>query len=92
MANGIKVRMSPAGARALLSSPAMGALVGSKADAVRDAANAMASGDDMLNDPFESDVGVYGDRVRASVVTATPHGRRSNAKNSTLLRALSAGR
>lgn len=88
----VRVRINSAGARAILSSPEMGALVGARADAIRDAANAAASEDDMLNEPFESGVGVYGDRARASVVTATPHGKRHNARNSTLVNALWAGR
>lgn len=89
----VKVVMNHAGARSILTHPDVAVAIGSLADRVRDAANSMASEDDMLNEPFESDLKVGKNRARASVYTASPHGIRHNNKHNTLLKSVgTAGR
>lgn len=88
----VKVRINSGGARAVLGSEAVARELGSMAARICDRANAMASPDKMVNDPYEYDVSAGGPRSRASVFTASPHGIRNNNKYNTLLKSLDAGR
>ena len=92
MAN-IKVRLSPSGARAILTSPGVASELGRRAQSMCNAANGMMnSSDNMRNDAFMSDVSVGDSRARATVYTANPHGVRANAKQNILVRSINAGR
>ena len=84
----VRFKMSGAGARALLTSPAAVSLVRGRAERCAAACNAEASEDDMRNEPFGSSARAGGARARASVFTANPHGFNHNAKNDTILRNL----
>ena len=79
---GVRVRMNPKGARAILRSPEVLAELRRRADRV-----ATVAGDGM-----EADGGVGPRRARASVRTATIQARRREAKSKALTRALDAGR
>ena len=92
MANGIRVRINSAGARAVLTSAGVAADVGARAIAVATAANRMTSPDEMRNDPFMADGDSDGSRARARAFAATPHGINANNKHNTLLKSLDAGR
>ena len=84
----VRFRMDPAGARALLGSPAAVSLVRGHAERCAAACNAEASPDGMRNEPFGSSARAGGARARASVFTASPHGYNHNAKHDTILRNL----
>lgn len=92
MASDIKVRINSDGARAVLSSTAVALRLGEMASSICASANAKASPDEMLNDPYDYDVKAGGKRSRASVFAASPHGIRDNNKRNTLLKSLDAGR
>lgn len=92
MASGVKVSISSAGAAAVLKSAGVRRDVERRAEAVRDSANSKVSPDGMDAEPFGCSVSEHSDRVVAYVRTQTPHGRRHQAKNDTLLRSLDAGR
>ena len=79
---GVRVRMNPKGARAILRSPEVLAELRRRADRV-----ATVAGDGM-----EADGGVGPRRARASGRTATIQARRREAKSKALTRALDAGR
>ena len=83
-----RFRINHAGARALLGSAAAARMVGGYADKCAAACNAEASPDGLRNEPFGSSAGSGGARARASVFTASPHGRYHNAKHDTILRNL----
>lgn len=84
----VRFKMSGAGARALLTSPAAVSLVRGYAERCAAACNAEASPDGMRNEPFGSSAKAGGARARASVFTASPHGYNHNAKHDTILRNL----
>lgn len=92
MANGVKVRISSAGAKALLTSAGVAADIESRASAIAVSACAKTSPDEMRNAPYMSEVDNGGTRARGRVWTASPHGIRSNNKHNTLLNSLDAGR
>lgn len=92
MASGIRVRMSPSGARALLSSAAVQADLTARAEAIAASANAKASPDAMRNDAFTARADGTAGRARARALTSSPHGARSQNKSNTLLKSIDAGR
>lgn len=92
MASNARVRIRSAGARAILASPGVAQRLGEMAAAIAASANAKASPDEMLNDPYDFDVESGGERSRASVFTASPHGIYDNNKHNTLLKSIDAGR
>lgn len=92
MGSGVRVRISSAGARALLTSAAVQADVGARAIAVATAANRMTSPDEMRSEPFMADGDAGGTRARALAFAATPHGVNANNRHNTLLKSLDAGR
>lgn len=92
MARGVRVRIHSAGARAVLTSDGVAGQLGDMAAAIAASANSKASPDNMRNDAYMSDVDSSGNRSRARVWTASPHGIRNNNKHNTLLKSLDAGR
>jgi hypothetical protein len=78
----VDVKMSAAGARAILKSGEVQAFLKAKADRIAAAAGA----------GFESSSMVGPNRARASVITATAKARRAEATNRSLTRAIDAGR
>lgn len=92
MGSDARVRISSAGARALLTSAAVQADIGARAIAIATAACRMTSPDEMRNAPFMADGDAGGSRARARVFAATPHGVNANNGHNTLLRSLDAGR
>ena len=92
MARGIKVRINSAGARAVLTSAGVAGKLGDMASAISASANAKASPDNLRNSAYMSEVDSSGNRARARVWTASPHGIRNNNKHNTLLKSLDAGR
>ena len=87
-----KVRISPAGARAVLTSPGVAADLSARAEAIAARACASCSQDKMRNDPYTAHASKGRGRARASVVASSSHGANDNAKNNTLLKSLDAGR
>lgn len=92
MANGIKVRINSAGARAVLTSAGVANDIAERAIAIATKACHGASPDDMDNAPFMADGDADGARARARAFTSSKHGIRSQNKKNTLLKALDAGR
>ena len=92
MARGVRVRIHSAGARAVLTSAGVAGKLGDMASAIAASANAKSSPDDMRNDAYMSEVASSGNRARARVWTASPHGSRNNNKHNTQLQSLDAGR
>ena len=92
MASGIRVKISDAGARAVLTSAGVAADIAARGARVAAAACRMASPDDMDNDPFMCSSEADGTRARARVFAASPHGVRNNNKYNTLLKSLDEGR
>ncbi len=87
-----RVKISPAGARALLNSPGVLADLTARADAIAARACASCSPDRMDNAPYTAHSSKGGGRSRASVVASSTHGKNDNAKNNTLLKSMDAGR
>ena len=92
MASGVRVKISSAGAKALLTSAGIASDIESRASAIAVSACAKTSPDEMRNDPYMSEVDNAGTRARGRVWTASPHGIRNNNKHNTLLNSLDAGR
>lgn len=92
MAKGVKVRISSAGAEALLTSAAVASDIEARASAIAASACAKASPDEMRNEPYMSETDNDGTRARGRVWTSSPHGIRNNNKHNTLLNSLEAGR
>lgn len=88
----VKVKVSAAGARALLRSPGVLSDIGRRAEAIAARACASCSPDPMDNEPYTAHAGLGKGRARASVVASSTHGKRDNTKNNTLLKSLDAGR
>ena len=92
MANGIRVRINSAGARAVLTSAGVAADIGARAIAIATKACHDASPDKMHNAPFMADGDADGARARARAYTSSPHGINAQNKNNVLLKSLDAGR
>ena len=92
MANGIKLKLNSAGARAILTSAAVQADVMTRAERIAARANGMVSEDEMRNDAFMASDASSTSRARAHVHTASPHGINAQNKNNVLLKSLDAGR
>ncbi len=92
MGSDVRVRISSAGARAILTSAAVQVDLGSRAIAVATAACRMTSPDEMRNAPFMADGDAGGSRARARAFASSEHGKRANNRHNTLLRSLDAGR
>lgn len=88
MASGVKVRMNPAGARALLTGGAVASFVDEQGAKVESAANSMASADSMRNPAFARSTEAGVNRARCIVSTANPHGIRANNKRNVLLKCM----
>lgn len=86
-----KVRISSAGAKALLSSAGVLADISERADAIAASACAKTSPDEMRNDPFMAEASVEG-RAVGRVWAASPHGNNAQNKNGVLLKSIDAGR
>lgn len=86
MASGIKVRINPAGARAVLQSA--GPLVDAQGAKVETAANSMLGPDGHDRAGFARDTRVGTNRARCTVRTATEHAIYANSKRNILLKAL----
>lgn len=85
-ANGIRVTMSDAGARAVLNSSAVQAKLLVMAQSIKANADSMGSG------VYDADVRVGQTRAHAMVKTTDAASMASNAKHNTLLKSLDAGR
>lgn len=81
-----KVRMSNAGARAIMNSPDVQSELMSRASAIKGRADSIGSG------TYEADVRAGKNRAHAMVKTTDAMSRASNAKHNTLLKSLDAGR
>lgn len=92
MARGIKVRLSSAGARAILTSAAVRDDLMDRAERIAAHANGMVSDDRMRNDAFMASDASGTSRARAHVHTASPHGINAQNKGNVLLKSLDAGR
>lgn len=92
MARGVRVKISSAGAKALLTSAGIASDIEDRASAIAASACAKTSPDEMRNDPYMSEVDNGGTRARGRVWTSSPHGIRNNNKHNTLLNSLDAGR
>lgn len=92
MANGIKVKLDSAGARAILTSAVVQADLMARAERIAARANGMVSDDEMRNDAFMASDASSSSRARAHVHTASPHGINAQNKNNVLLKSLDAGR
>lgn len=86
MASGIKVRINPAGARAVLQSA--GPLVDAQGAKVEAAANSMLGPDGHCRAGFARDTRVGTNRARCTVRTATEHAAYANSRRNILLKAL----
>lgn len=85
----VDVRINSAGARELLSSPAVRDLLDEKAQAMADAACALApSPDGHDSPPFDHETRMGEDRWIATVYTKTKHGMNAQAKRNALTKAL----
>ena len=91
MASSPRVRINAAGARAVLESPAVLADVEARAERIAAAACGMCSPDDD-DDPFAASAMHGLNRARASVITATRHGRAAQNRRNVLIKAIGAGR
>lgn len=92
MANGIRVRINSAGAKAILTSAGVANDIAERAIAIATKACHDASPDEMHNAPFMADGDADGARARARAFTASTHGINSQNKHNTLLKAIDAGR
>ena len=92
MANGIRVRINSAGAKAILTSAGVANDLAERAIAIATKACHDASPDEMHNAPFMADGDADGARARARAFTASTHGINSQNKHNTLLKAIDAGR
>lgn len=92
MAKGVRVRLSRAGARAILASDGVRADLMARAERIADRANSMVSGDEMRNDAFMAGDSSSSSRARAHAFTASPHGINAQNKDNTLLKSIDAGR
>lgn len=86
MGSGIKVRINPAGARAVLQSA--GPLVDAQGAKVEAAANSMLGPDGHTSPGFERDTRVGMNRARCTVRTATEHAAYANSKRNILMKAM----
>lgn len=88
----VKVKMSRAGAQAVLKSAGVVADLKSRAEAIAHSACAQTSPDPLASDPFmaKSEVDEVG--ARAVAFSATPHGHRASNKHDVLLKSIGAGR
>lgn len=82
----VKVIMSNAGARAILNSPEVQSELLGRAEAIKERADSMGSGE------YAADVQPGRNRAHAMVKTTDAKSVRSNAKHNTLLKSLDAGR
>lgn len=80
----IRIKLDRAGIVKVLQSPEVQADAKRRVDAIRDAAGGEPD--------FESGVSIVGDRAMGYVRTATYEGRRAEARERALTRALDAGR
>lgn len=87
MANKVRVKMSISGANAVRNTESMQRLLLSRAEAIRDAANAKL-GSTSLDEAYTADVRPGKGRARAMVKTTGHQSRRDNARNNTLLKSL----
>ena len=93
MGKGVRVKLSRAGARAILASDGVRADLLARAERIAARANSMVSEDEMRNDAFmASDDASNSHRARAHVYTASDHGVYAQNKNNVLLKALDEGR
>lgn len=80
----VRIEMNPEGIRALLKSPGVQADIEARTNAVAAAAGGA--------EDFKPSVYIGKTRVRGSVITATAAGRRAEATDLALTRAIDAGR
>lgn len=80
------------GYRQLMKSAPIAAMVNRAAEQMASSANSMCSDNQMRNNPFETSSGTDDVAAYARVFTASPHGRRAQAKNKVLTKALKSTR
>ena len=88
----VKVKMSRAGAQAVLKSAGVLSDLESRAESIANAACAKTEPDGMRNDPFYGKAVISSKTAIGFALSATQHGYRASNKHDVLLKSIDAGR